>query len=143
MPEFRKAEERDCEYVAALESKYIECPWSVSVLRETVADELSTIYLLVDGDEILGYGGLKMALDTAEVYNMAVDEKHRRKGYGALILGKLIDHALDCGAREMFLEVNEHNEPAYNLYVAHGFKISHVRKNYYKSGDAFVMRREI
>lgn len=143
MPEFRRAEERDCEYIASLEAKYIECPWSVSVLKTTISDELSAIYLLVEGDEVLGYGGLKMALDTAEVYNMAVDEKHRRKGYGALILEKLIDHALSSGAREMFLEVNEHNEPAYNLYISHGFKISHVRKNYYKSGDALVMRLEI
>lgn len=143
MPEFRSATEADCNLIAEMESEYIECPWSVSVVKQTIADELSVIYLLCEGDEVLGYGGLKMALDTAEVYNIVVDEKHRRKGYGLLILNKLIEHAVERGACEMFLEVNENNVAALRLYTLRGFKISHMRKNYYKSGNALILKMEI
>ncbi len=143
MLKFRLAAYDDCVALSEMESKYIECPWSVSVLRQTVADELSAIYLLCDDVKIVGYGGLKMALDTAEVYNIVVDESCRRRGYGSLILEKLFEHATMHGAKEMFLEVNESNEPAMGLYISHGFKISHMRKNYYKSGNALILKREI
>lgn len=143
MLEFKRATQDDCAQLALLESKYIECPWSESVLRQTVEDELSAIYLLTDGGRILGYGGLKMVFDTAEVYNIVVDESCRRRGYGALILEKLFEHAIEHGACEMFLEVNEKNAAALNLYASHGFKISYMRKNYYKNGDALILKREI
>lgn len=143
MTQIRKAIADDSTYIAKLEAEYIECPWSEAVVRDTIADELSTIYLLTEGDNILGYGGLKMALDTAEVYNIVVDERFRRRGYGSVILCKLIEHAVEHGANEMFLELNEHNEAALNLYSLHGFKISYMRKNYYRSGNALIMKKEL
>ena len=143
MLEFRLATAEDCATIADMELKYIECPWSEHVVRDTVHDELSAIYLLISDGNTVGYGGLKMALDTAEVYNIVVDENHRRLGYGSLILEKLFEHAITRGACEMFLEVNEHNEAAIALYAKHGFRISHMRKNYYKSGNALILKREI
>ncbi len=143
MIQIRKAGEGDVARIAELEQKYIECPWSEAVVRQTLADELSTIYLLCDHETILGYGGLKMVLDTAEVYNIVVDETVRRRGYGSMALEKLLEHAIENGAREIFLEVGEHNEAALNLYTSHGFRISHMRKNYYKSGNAYIMRKEL
>lgn len=143
MLRFRKATEADAGVLAAMEAEYIECPWSERVILLTLADELSVIYVLCDDENVIGYGGLKMALDTAEVYNIVVDAAHRRKGYGTLILEKLFEHAIEKGASEMFLEVNENNAAALGLYTAHGFKISHLRKSYYKSGNALILRREM
>lgn len=143
MLEFCRAQKEDAPCIAALETQFIECPWSENVVRQTIDDELSVIYLLCDGGVVLGYGGLKMALDTAEVYNIVVDLPYRRKGYGTLILEKLFEHAIEHGANEMLLEVNENNAAALALYAAHGFKILHLRKNYYKSGNALILRREM
>ena len=126
-----------------MERKYIECPWSESVVRQTIEDDLSVLYLLCEGETIIGYGGLQMALDTAEVYNIAVDEPYRRRGFGARILRKLTEYAAAQGGREMFLEVNENNVAAVALYTAHGFTAVNVRKNYYKSGNALLMRRQL
>lgn len=143
MVEFRRAVPGDCKKIAEMENKYIECPWSESVIAATLDDELSAVYVLLSDGEIIAYGGIKIALDTAEVYNIVVDENYRRTGYGAKVLEKLMEHAVERGAREIFLEVNENNEPAINLYASRGFKISHMRKNYYKSGNALVMRKEV
>lgn len=143
MLEFRLATDKDCVELAEMEKKYIECPWSESVLKNTVCDELSAIYILRDGEKLLGYGGVKMVLDTAEVYNIVVDENYRRRGYATLILEKLFEHAIKRDAREMFLEVNENNSAALGLYTSRGFKIEYMRKNYYKSGNALILKREI
>ncbi len=63
---FRKATQADAAAIAQMEKRYIECPWSENVVRQTLADELSTIYLLCEGEKVIGYGGLKMVFDTAE-----------------------------------------------------------------------------
>ena len=140
---FRKATQADAAAIAQMEKRYIECPWSENVVRQTLADELSTIYLLCEGEKVIGYGGLKMVLDTAEIYKIAVHEEHRRKGCATEILQKLLAHAVVHGGKEVFLEVNENNVAACKLYMAHGFKISHMRKNYYTNGHALILRLEI
>lgn len=141
--EIRRATAGDAATVAELERKYIECPWSENVVRQTIEDDLSVLYLLCEGETVVGYGGLKMALDTAEVYNIAVEEAYRRCGCGTRLLRKLIEHAAARGAREMFLEVHENNVAAVALYTAHGFTAVRLRKNYYKSGNAVIMRRRL
>ena len=141
MSEFSMATGGDIPQLAAMELRYIECPWSPAVLKETLRDELSHLYVLRDSDTIVGYGGFKMALDTAEIYNIVVHEAYRRKGYGKQIVAYLIDRAVELGAREIFLEVGEKNQAAIALYTECGFEIVSLRKNYYKSGGALVMKR--
>lgn len=140
---FRLATVDDSAAIAELERKYIECAWSESVVRSTVEDELSVIFLLTDGDEIIGYGGLKTVLDTAEVYNIVVCDGRRRHGYGSMILEKLLTHAKSRGAVEITLEVASDNLPAIGLYAKYGFESLYVRKGYYASGDAIVMVKRL
>lgn len=140
---FRKATLGDAPRIAAWERAYIECPWSESVVRQTIEDPNSVIYLLYDGDEPVGYGGMRIVLDTAEVYNIAVDAAKRRRGYGARITRKLVDCAQKAGATEVLLEVSEHNEAARRCYETCGFSVLSVRKGYYASGNALVMRKAL
>ena len=44
MVEFRRAVPGDCKKIAEMENKYIECPWSESVIAATLDDELSAVY---------------------------------------------------------------------------------------------------
>ena len=39
------------------------------------------------------------------------------------------------------LEVKEDNLKAISLYKKHGFKVIHIRKNYYKDKDALIMEK--
>ena len=133
----------DVPLIAEMERAYIECPWSEENLRQAVSDTNSALYLLRVGEDVVGYGGVRTVFETAEIYNIAVKEAHRRKGYGEAILQKLTAHAKTSGAKEVLLEVNEHNKAAVALYQKHGFAVLSVRKNYYKSGNALVMRREL
>ena len=121
--ELRRASLSDSNAVAQMERQYIECAWTESMVREALSDENTAIYLLSENGQIAGYGGLKTVFETAEIYNIAVSEHCRRKGYGKALLRKLCEHAADSGAREIFLEVNEHNAAARALYESCGLKI--------------------
>lgn len=143
MFEFRRATVADSAVIAAMEKEYIECAWSENTVREALSDADTAVYLLIVNGETAGYGGLKTVFETAEIYNIAVMAQNRRKGFGKTILAKLCEHAAYSGAREILLEVNEHNEAALALYKSFGFKLLNTRKNYYKSGSALVFRKEI
>ncbi|MDE7395936.1 MAG: ribosomal protein S18-alanine N-acetyltransferase [Clostridiales bacterium] len=140
MLDWTRATATDVPLLAAMEKAYIECPWSEENLRQSLADENSAIYLLRVNGDVVGYGGVRTVYETAEVYNIAVHAAYRRKGYGTAILQKLEAHAKAQGANELLLEVNEQNEAAVRLYKKQGFTVLSVRKNYYKSGNALVMR---
>lgn len=141
--EFRLASLADITVLEQMEQANLECPYSASVLEGTITDEQSKILLLTDGKKIIGYGGYKMIFDTAEVYNIVVGLEYRRMGYGKLILQHIIANAQAIGASEMFLEVNENNLPAINLYKLFGFSQISIRKNYYKTGNALIMKKDL
>lgn len=73
-------------------------------------------------------------LDEAEIIYIAVDDNHRNKGYA-----KNMIKAIDA---KIFLDVNENNMPAINLYRNCGFYEYARRKNYYDGADAILMKYE-
>lgn len=139
MREFKTATNNDVSEIARLESKYIECGWSEKVIKDTIADGLSEIILLVDDGRIVGYGGYKKVLDEAEIYNIVVVEEYRRQQAASGILAEIIRRC-NGAIKEIFLEVNENNAAAIALYKKFGFINAYVRKNYYSSGNALVMK---
>lgn len=78
------------------------------------------------------------APDQVEILNLAVSPAQRRKGVG---MG-LLDHVLELGAAEIFLEVRAGNEPAQIFYRRAGFRLAGRRPGYYRNPaeDAVVMR---
>ena len=49
---------------------------------------------------------------------------------------------MDENLKVITLEVATKNIPALNLYEKFGFEVIHVRKNYYKDDDAYLMSRK-
>ena len=89
-------------------------------------------------------GGMVMArvaADEAEILTVGVTPDARRRGLGRALLLAAHAEAVRRGARMMFLEVADHNDPAHRLYTALGFAEIGRRRNYYPDGsDALVMR---
>ena len=106
-------------------------------------DDNSAYFLvaLID-DKIVGY--ISSTIDTySEILNFFVIEEARRKGLGYELLKKVIEKAIESKSKSIYLEVNEHNEGAIALYLKCGFKIDHIRKNYYKDANAYAMIKEL
>lgn len=98
-------------------------------------------FVAVDGDEIIGYGGITVAADVADIENILVAERYRRGGVGTKILKKLTGCAFSAGAKEIFLEVRVSNTPAVLMYLKSGFCGVYARTRYYSDGeDCLVMK---
>lgn len=77
----------------------------------------------------------------AWVLRLKVREDLRRRGFGRLLLRRLLDAFGDGGAAEIFLSVSPHNVPAVCLYESAGFGVTGREAGYFGSGeDRLVMR---
>lgn len=97
--------------------------------------------VVVEGDEIIGYAGITVSTDSADIENILVAERYRRGGVGSALLKSLIDHAREKDVKDIFLEVRVSNVPAMCMYLKYGFVGSYARTRYYSDGeDCLVMK---
>ena len=121
--------------------------WTASGYRAELADTERRHYLVAQGEqgELLGWAGLMVIADSAEILTVGVIPPARRLGIARLLLDELLAEARQRGAVEAFLEVRVDNEAAQSLYQRDGFVQVGLRPGYYDGGlvDAVVMRREL
>ena len=119
-------------------------PWSYRMLADSFENENFVGILCEENGEIAGYGGVTVGYDTADIDNIAVSERYRGCGMGAVLLEELVRAARERGAAKIFLEVRVSNAVAMSLYLKHGFKGVYARTRYYTDGeDCLVMARNI
>jgi len=97
---------------------------------------------------IAGFILVRVAGDEAELLTIAVDPRWRGRGVGLALLRAAIEDLRYTPARRMFLEVDEHNQPARRLYAREGFAAVGSRKGYYARPDgtaatALVLSRDL
>lgn len=99
-------------------------------------------YIVLTCAEILGYAGVNLGGQIADVMTVAVAPACRGAGHGRRLLSWLIDTARERGAAHLVLEVRADNAPAAALYSCAGFTTISVRRRYYQPGDvdAHIMR---
>ena len=97
-------------------------------------------YVAVDENNIpVGYIGVFDSFDDYNIIGIAVDNNYQKKGIGSLLLQKVIEEAKLNNIKSLSLEVDEKNEKAINFYKNKGFKVTNIRKKYYKDNDAYIM----
>ncbi len=138
----RPMDELDVASVASIESKVAPDGWTSALFAGEfgLAADARHWLVAIDGAEIVGFGGLMIAVDEAHVLNVATDPGHQRRGVARHLLTALMHDAADRGVGAMTLEVRASNEPALSLYRELGFVIAGTRPNYYADGeDAVIM----
>lgn len=95
--------------------------------------------------QIAGYIVARQTAGELHVNNIAVRDQYRRRGYGAFLLGRVLDEAREKHATTAFLEVRSGNSAAQSLYQQCGFKAIARRANYYSDPpeDAVVMSLDL
>jgi ribosomal-protein-alanine N-acetyltransferase len=95
--------------------------------------------------QIVGYIVARETAGELHINNVAVRDEYRRRGYGAMLLGRVLDEARRRGATAAFLEVRSGNSTAQVLYKKCGFKAIATRPNYYTDPreDAIVMSLDL
>ena len=82
-------------------------------------------------DRVVAYGGIWVIVEDSHITTLAVDPAYRRRGFGEVLLLRMIDEAIERGAAWMTLEVRESNSPAQLLYRKYGFTTVTMRTGYY------------
>ena len=123
-----------------------ESPWSAAQFREELAGVPRTrkYIVAIEEKEIVGYGGIALAGDVADIHTLTVIPSHRRKGIASHMLHELESWGHEKKVTAFMLEMREGNVEAQPLYEKHGYSIVSRRNNYYAHGiHALIMRKEV
>lgn len=116
--------------------------WNYNVLKEELNSSNSK-YIVAkskDNNTIIGFAGIKIILDEAELMNIVTRKIFRHQGIANFMLDNLILICKKNNIKLLNLEVNIENSIAINLYKKYNFKEVGLRKKYYNNTyDAILM----
>jgi len=134
--------------IAALHSQAFRRGWSEEEVDALLADRAVVGDCATVNGKFAGFILSRRAADEAEILSVAVPDKQRGHGVGRALLDMHLRRLAGMGARALFLEVEEGNEPALRLYRRAGFRQVGQRPNYYpqpggRTAAALILRRDL
>lgn len=75
------------------------------------------------------------------IWNLLVDKKYRREGFGQYLFKHMIDVAVKKGARALILEVQSCNDPAIQFYLSQGLHFVGLNTMEYTNDD--IQNKEV
>lgn len=135
----------DAKAVAEVEHDVFTTPWSSEMFEQEIENVLTTYMLVCMDEEIIGFAGFWLVVDEAQVTNIAIKQDWQERGYGRVLVTKLMQSAQQKGALSISLEVRPSNKRAIKLYEKLGFKEVGIRPNYYQDDgeNAILMTAEL
>ncbi|HLR80987.1 MAG TPA: ribosomal protein S18-alanine N-acetyltransferase [Bacillota bacterium] len=138
----RKMEITDLEEVQEVEVLSFTNPWPKEILHQELVDNQYAHYFVIElAGQIIGYVGLWIVLDDAQITNIAISPAYRGNRYGEKLFAYACQQAQWQGVKRLSLEVRASNTVAQRMYRKFGLVPGGVRKNYYTDNheDAIVM----
>mgnify|MGYP001182360793 CR=1 FL=1 len=143
MIRYRKMTVDDVEAVHAIEVESFPTPWSLDSFHYEMRVNPYANYIVAEDETgaIVGYCGMWIVIDSAQITNVAVTKNARGQGIGEGLMREAMRVAKEHKAEMMSLEVRVSNEIAQKLYRKLGFQEGGIRKGYYTDNheDALVM----
>lgn len=121
----------DVEAVTKLEQECFSRPWSKESLKKEVNNPNSLFLIYEINKKTIGYIGMYLVIDEADITNIVITKSYRGKGYGKKLLAEAINQVFSMGYLGVTLEVRKSNKTALSLYERLGFKIEGERRNFY------------
>jgi ribosomal-protein-alanine N-acetyltransferase len=147
-PVLSEAGPRDAGAIAALHAVSFARGWSDGEIERLLRERTTLAHRAIGGGALAGFIVSRIAADEAEILSVAVDPSQRGRGTARALLNLHLRRLAGIGAAAVFLEVDEHNEPALRLYQRAGFREVGRREGYYREGRerpgaALVLRRDL
>lgn len=124
----------DLDRALAIEQRSHAFPWSEQTLKANQGERFLNLRLDADG-EMAGFAITQVVLDEATLFNLAVDPRWQRRGFGRQLLEHLAAALEKQEVMTLWLEVRASNQPAIALYQQQGFNEVSLRRNYYPTAD--------
>lgn len=109
--------------------------WDLDVISEELKCENSIYVVAKSQDEIMGFAGIKVILDEAELMNIVTKKDSRNLGIATKMMERIIQICKENKVSKINLEVNVKNTIAIKLYKKYNFKEVGLRKKYYNNTD--------
>lgn len=138
----RRMEIEDIDQVLFVDKTCFTAPWSRGIYEQEIENNQFADYFVVEeSEQIIGYVGLWIVADDAQITNIALLPRFRGYGIGKNLFGYAMQYATGNGAARLSLEVRVSNVAAQSLYEKFGLEKGGVRTNYYPDNgeDAYVM----
>jgi len=138
----RQMEIHDIFNVVKVEVATYNTPWPQDIFfRELVENTHAHYFVATLDDDVIGYGGMWLVVDDAQITNIAIHPSYRGHKYGEKLFKQMIDYGVHHGMKRLSLEVRESNTVAQSMYEKFGLVRAGIRKNYYTDDgeDAVVM----
>ncbi|OPY58265.1 MAG: ribosomal-protein-alanine N-acetyltransferase [Pelotomaculum sp. PtaU1.Bin035] len=138
---FKKMCPEHISQVVEIEQASFPAPWPQQVFTSEIQNEFAHYIVAAVNEQVIGYGGMWLVLDEAQVTNVAVHPAYRMNNIGKMIMLELMRRAILMGIDKMTLEVRLSNLVARHLYASLGFEKKGMRKKYYldNNEDAIIM----
>jgi len=138
----------DLDEVVSLEARCFPTPWSKAALAGAMVCPRTTLLSIRAADgltAILGYMSFRVIAPEVEIFRIAVDLDHRRRGGGSALMSEGLRRAAIAGARTIFLEVRAKDNGAMDFYQTFGFAPVGQRGGYYGASgeDARILTRTL
>lgn len=117
--------------------------WNYTTLKEELNSPFSKYIVAktLDNNSIVGFAGIKVILDEADLMNIVTKKNMRNKRIASCMLEKIINDCKHSKLKYLNLEVNIKNTIAINLYKKYNFEEIGLRKKYYNNTDDAVLMK--
>ena len=142
---FHRATRADLPSLLELERRSFDRPWPEGAFEQELSLRQAELWLVSQGDELVGYVDLWVVGDEVSLLNVAVDPAVRRQGLGVRLVDWVLQRAMELAGETVFLEVRRSNSAGLALYRKTGFEQIGIRKRYYSDTgeDAIVMSKRV
>lgn len=132
----------DVDQVLEVERSSFSTPWTTDIFYREIVDNEHAYYFVIEWDKkIVGYVGVWIVLDDAQITNIAILPEYRGMKLGEKLFGFIMHLLQSLNVERLSLEVRVSNIAAQKLYRKFGLVPGGIRKNYYTDSgeDAIVM----
>jgi ribosomal-protein-alanine N-acetyltransferase len=139
---------RDAAALARLHAASFRRGWSDGEFEGLLLERNTLAHRAMAGTTLAGFIISRRVDGEAEILSVAVAKARQGRGLARRLLDLHLRRLAGLGARTVFLEVDEDNEPARRLYARAGFREVGRRTGYYPqnvgaAAAALVLRRDL
>lgn len=144
----RQVSETEAGTLTEIHKKCFPRYWNREAFTDFFSVKGTCAFLVEENENPVAMVVYRVSFDQADILTLAVLPQWRRNGLAEKMLGEILGGCKISGVKKIFLEVEEVNIAAFNLYEKSGFKQIGRRKLYYQQldgsyTDALVMEKKL
>ena len=133
--------DKDIDLCYELDSNTISL-WNKKQWANEFKKEGVKVFGILLSNLIIGICVLQVVLDEAQINFFAINNNHRKKGFGTYLMRYLIKECEKLNISKLILEVSHINFTAEKFYSNFDFSTVGIRKGYYKDGSDALLKEK-